>query len=97
MEVRQRAVKLEEEHQYQATSVQSKVVLTEESNSLINGVLKGNVKKCEEKYALFEYHSLPDYLKDNEYILGHYRVDLTYGQALSSLFRLHNETVNIWT
>lgn len=49
------------------------------------------------EYRLLEYHALPDYLKDNEYILSHYRADLTFSQALNSLFRMHNETVNIWT
>ena len=95
METRRRTVKFEE--------------CDGEVETVHREVLSGNVtmdgeqskvwkkKIVKDEYRLLGYHDLPDYLKDNEYILGHYRVDLTYGQALSSLFRVHNETVNIWT
>ncbi|XP_073018698.1 heptahelical transmembrane protein 4-like isoform X2 [Primulina eburnea] len=49
------------------------------------------------KYQLVEYHSLPGYLKDNEYILGHYRSEWPLKQALLSVFTIHNETLNVWT
>lgn len=49
------------------------------------------------KYQLVEYHSLPGYLKDNEYILRHYRAEWPLKQALMSIFSLHNETLNVWT
>ncbi|XP_073296331.1 heptahelical transmembrane protein 4-like isoform X2 [Primulina huaijiensis] len=49
------------------------------------------------KYQLVEYHSLPGYLKDNEYILGHYRSEWPMKQALLSVFTIHNETLNVWT
>ncbi|XP_009624872.1 heptahelical transmembrane protein 4 [Nicotiana tabacum] len=49
------------------------------------------------KYQLVEYHSLPAYLKDNEYILGHYRAEWPLKQALLSIFTIHNETLNVWT
>ncbi|MCO5554869.1 hypothetical protein L7F22_008406 [Adiantum nelumboides] len=54
-------------------------------------------KKAKEEYRLLEYHACPEYMKDNEYILSYYRVDFSWQQALSSLFKLHNETLNIWT
>ncbi|KAK6125348.1 hypothetical protein DH2020_040917 [Rehmannia glutinosa] len=49
------------------------------------------------KYQLVEYHSLPGYLKDNEYILGHYRAEWPLKQTLLSVFTIHNETLNVWT
>ncbi|KAL0350482.1 UNVERIFIED_CONTAM: Heptahelical transmembrane protein 5 [Sesamum radiatum] len=49
------------------------------------------------KYQLVEYHSLPAYLKDNEYILSYYRSEWPLKQALLSVFTIHNETLNIWT
>jgi adiponectin receptor len=49
------------------------------------------------KYQLVEYHCLPGYLKDNEYILGHYRSEWPMKQVLLSMFSIHNETLNVWT
>ncbi|XP_064958651.1 heptahelical transmembrane protein ADIPOR3-like [Musa acuminata AAA Group] len=49
------------------------------------------------KYQLVEYHSLPGYLKDNEYILGYYRSEWPLKQILLSIFTVHNETLNVWT
>ncbi|KAK8923686.1 hypothetical protein KSP39_PZI019895 [Platanthera zijinensis] len=49
------------------------------------------------KYQLVEYHSLPAYLKDNEYILGYYRSEWPLKQILLSIFTIHNETLNVWT
>ncbi|KAM7516441.1 hypothetical protein LguiA_006024 [Lonicera macranthoides] len=49
------------------------------------------------KYQLVEYHSLPGYLKDNEFIVGHYRSEWPIKQILISIFTLHNETLNVWT
>ncbi|MBA0590610.1 hypothetical protein Gorai_019308, partial [Gossypium raimondii] len=48
------------------------------------------------KYQLVEYHSLPGYLRDNEYILGHYRSEWPMKQVLLSIFTIHNETLNVW-
>jgi hypothetical protein len=49
------------------------------------------------KHQLVEFHSLPEYLRDNNYILRYYRANWTLKQALFSVFSLHNETFNIWT
>ncbi|CAK9161581.1 unnamed protein product [Ilex paraguariensis] len=49
------------------------------------------------KYQLVEYHSLPGFLRDNEFILGHYRSEWPLKQTLLSVFTIHNETLNVWT
>lgn len=49
------------------------------------------------KYQLVEYHSLPGYLRDNDFVVGHYRSEWPLKQALLSIFSIHNETLNVWT
>lgn len=49
------------------------------------------------KYQLVEYNSLPAYLRDNEYILGHYRAEWPLKQVFLNIFSIHNETLNVWT
>ncbi|XP_077233853.1 heptahelical transmembrane protein 4-like isoform X2 [Tasmannia lanceolata] len=49
------------------------------------------------KYQLVEYHSLPGYLRDNEFIVGHYRSEWPLKQVFLSIFTIHNETLNVWT
>ena len=48
-------------------------------------------------HRLTPFHSLPEALRDNEYITKYYRVSYTGGQTIRSLFGLHNETANIWS
>lgn len=43
------------------------------------------------------FATVPQYLRDNEYILNHYRAEYSVGQGLKSLFWVHNETGNVWT
>ncbi|KAL5559190.1 hypothetical protein UlMin_035401 [Ulmus minor] len=49
------------------------------------------------KYQLVEYHSLPMFQRDNEFILRYYRSGWPLKQVLLSVFSIHNETLNIWT
>ncbi|KAM7277953.1 hypothetical protein ACFE04_005087 [Oxalis oulophora] len=49
------------------------------------------------KYQLVEYHSLPGFMKDNEFILGYYRAEWPLKQVFLSIFSIHNETLNVWT
>jgi hypothetical protein len=54
-------------------------------------------KAAKKKYHLLEFHEVPSYLQDNEFIRSAYRVELPLKQAVLSLFKVHNETLNIWT
>jgi adiponectin receptor len=53
--------------------------------------------KTREPYVLVDYRALPGYLRDNEYILRHYRCEWPLPQVLLSAFTIHNETLNVWT
>ncbi|KAF9621153.1 hypothetical protein IFM89_016647 [Coptis chinensis] len=69
--------------------------VVEKNDSLKEGKGKRLWKKV--KYQLVEYHSLPGYLRDNEYIIGHYRSEWPLKQIFLSIFSIHNETLNVWT
>jgi predicted membrane channel-forming protein YqfA (hemolysin III family) len=43
------------------------------------------------------YDEIPDWMKDNDLIREYYRPQMSFIFALSSLFKWHNETINIWT
>jgi adiponectin receptor len=47
--------------------------------------------------ALVSFWELPEYMKDNEFILNYYRANWPLKEALFSIFRWHNETLNVWT
>jgi adiponectin receptor len=50
-------------------------------------------KNCE----LIGYESLPEWLKDNEYIHGYYRCEWPMRETILSIFSIHNETLNVWS
>lgn len=54
-------------------------------------------RRLSRKRPLVDFDNLPEYLRDNEYILKHYRADWPLKSAFFSLFYLHNESLNIWT
>eukprot|EP00884_Botryococcus_braunii_P007416 jgi/Botrbrau1/16676/Bobra.0068s0092.1 len=56
---------------------------------------RGKGRAAESK--LHAFHTLPDYLADNEFIREYYRADYSVRESVQSLFRLHNETGNIWS
>ncbi|XP_078430794.1 heptahelical transmembrane protein 4-like [Wolffia australiana] len=54
-------------------------------------------KEKKKKLELVNYDSLPDYLKHNEFVVGHYRCEWPLKDAIHSVFAIHNETINVWT
>ncbi|KAN0050530.1 hypothetical protein ACTA71_003659 [Dictyostelium dimigraforme] len=54
-------------------------------------------EKTHNNYQLTSYDKIPPYLQGNEFIVSGYRVNFSYKLCLKSIFRLHNETLNIWT
>lgn len=54
-------------------------------------------KRVKQRYQLVDFHALPEYLRGNEFILRHYRADWPMKETLLSIFKIHNETLNIWT
>ncbi|KPA81650.1 hypothetical protein ABB37_03971 [Leptomonas pyrrhocoris] len=46
---------------------------------------------------LYRREDIPEYLGDNVYILRHYRAFYSTTRCFTSIFRMHNETINIWS
>jgi adiponectin receptor len=54
--------------------------------------------KIEQALSLLGWDDLPSWRRDNAYILSGYRADRnSYASSAKSVFRIHNETVNIWS
>eukprot|EP00217_Crustomastix_stigmatica_P013723 CAMPEP_0183800292 /NCGR_PEP_ID=MMETSP0803_2-20130417/24408_1 /TAXON_ID=195967 /ORGANISM="Crustomastix stigmata, Strain CCMP3273" /LENGTH=366 /DNA_ID=CAMNT_0026045003 /DNA_START=51 /DNA_END=1146 /DNA_ORIENTATION=- len=48
-------------------------------------------------YPLRTFLQLPAWARDNEFVTSGYRFEFNLTQTLRSVFKLHNETLNIWT
>ncbi|XVE63672.1 hypothetical protein DITRI_Ditri07aG0038400 [Diplodiscus trichospermus] len=55
------------------------------------------LNKGKRRYVLLSYKELPEYMKDNEFILNYYRANWSLKEAFFSICRWHNETLNVWT
>ncbi|XP_021822554.1 heptahelical transmembrane protein 2-like isoform X1 [Prunus avium] len=55
------------------------------------------VKSVKKKMTLMKFQDLPQYMKDNEFILDYYRCEWPLNDVVFSVFAWHNETLNIWT
>lgn len=78
--------------------------LTQKEFSIISDEKEKKNKKEEDhslkrvkRYRLVSFKELPEYMKDNEFILDYYRANWPLKQALFSILRWHNETLNVWT
>jgi adiponectin receptor len=49
------------------------------------------------RYRLVHFEELPAFMRDNDYIHTKYRQVSGYAECWKSIFKVHNETVNIWT
>ncbi|XP_043103649.1 adiponectin receptor protein 1b isoform X1 [Puntigrus tetrazona] len=55
-------------------------------------------KVWEGRWRVIPYHLLPDWLKDNDYLLHGHRPPMpSFRACFGSIFRIHTETGNIWT
>ncbi|KAJ4709066.1 Heptahelical transmembrane protein [Melia azedarach] len=54
-------------------------------------------KSKSKRYSLVSFWELPEYMKDNEFVVNYYRANWPVKEALFSVFRWHNETLNVWT
>jgi len=60
--------------------------------------LKTKFKESSEGWTLYGFSELPSWMQDNEFILSGYRKPYSSVKGcLYSLFRIHNETVNVWS
>jgi len=57
----------------------------------------GKPLKFQTSFCLCNFEETPDFLRNNPFIKTHYRKYFSFKMCLKSIFKLHNETVNIWT
>jgi hypothetical protein len=70
---------------------------TKSTNNMISHQQNDRNRESSKRYNLVSFWELPNYMKDNEYILRYYRANWPLKEAFFSLFRWHNETLNVWT
>lgn len=54
-------------------------------------------ESCVKGLQLMTFDAVPIWMKDNHFILSGYRVNWGWKHSFRSLWKLHNETFNVWT
>lgn len=76
---------------------QLKVEITEQCRSSESGTYLVQ-QTWETKWTVQNFHSLPDWLQDNDFLHTHHRPPLpSFAVCFKSILSLHTETGNIWT
>ncbi|XP_050374275.1 heptahelical transmembrane protein 2 [Argentina anserina] len=70
---------------------------TKKKQSTSSGNNYNKERKKNSKKMLAKFQDLPQYMKDNEYILDYYRCEWPLKDVIFSIVGWHNETLNIWT
>lgn len=47
--------------------------------------------------AIAEHHEAPDWMVDNHSLITGYRINHTFLDTMKSIFKQHNDLLNIWT
>ncbi|CAN0918591.1 Heptahelical transmembrane protein 1 [Linum grandiflorum] len=84
------------DHQSQDQGITSAATVNDHHKKVESGLTEKKRKK-RQVCKLVSFWELPDYMKDNEFILGYYRADWPLKEALFSVVRWHNETLNVWS
>lgn len=80
-----------------STSSPASACSSHASDSSLDLLLDVHTSCSPGEWRLYSLAEIPDWLRDNPFILSGYRVHLNFRQCLASLVRWHNETGNIWT
>ncbi|KAJ7978997.1 Heptahelical transmembrane protein [Quillaja saponaria] len=94
---RRRGVSKKKEEEMDETHNQKSFVISSNGCKKKKKKKKGHEGGKGKRYPLLSFWELPTYMKDNEYILKYYRANWSLKEALFSVFRWHNETLNVWT
>jgi channel protein (hemolysin III family) len=80
-----------------ALSVSTDIAVEKYANSSSADDGEDSYPRNLDELKLYSIDDIPERMKDNIFIRGHYRAFYTTGMCLRSFWKVHNETANIWT